>query len=194
MDAYAPCLSAFGRAGEPGDAVDHRCEGVGDGQPDFWAPDPPDRVVTVRRLSLRRMGLHDCGHAKGITRMRAQAIVALIAGMVLAVPAGATMASAAPETFLVLGVASHGQQQFVTLLCDPASGTHPRAEAACNALLAAGGDIDKVAGQPDTLCPDIYDPVTATASGHYQGVSLIYRRSYPNHCELDTKTAPLFQF
>jgi hypothetical protein len=126
--------------------------------------------------------------------MQAQVIVALITGMTVAVPAASTEAAAAPETFLVLGVASHGQEQFVTLRCDPPSGTHPLAEATCNALSAAGGDIDKVAGQPGTLCPRIYDPATATASGHYQGAQLIYRRTYANHCELDTRTAPLFQF
>lgn len=127
--------------------------------------------------------------------MRTQVMVALITGMTMVVPAaGATEASAAPETFLVLGVAGNEQEQFVTLVCDPANGTHPHAEAACNALLAAGGDIDKVVGQPDTLCPDSYDPVTATASGQYQGVQLVFRRTYPNHCELDTKTAPVFQF
>ncbi|HXT45703.1 MAG TPA: SSI family serine proteinase inhibitor [Pseudonocardiaceae bacterium] len=127
--------------------------------------------------------------------MRAQVIVALITGMTVTVPApGAAEATAAPETFLVLGVSTDGHEQFVTLDCNPASGTHPHAEATCNALLAAGGDIDKVVGQPGTLCPDVYDPATATASGHYQGVQLIFRRTYPNHCELDTETAPVFQF
>lgn len=127
--------------------------------------------------------------------MRAQVIVALITGMTAAVPAaGAAEATAASDTFLVLGVSSGGHEQFVTLQCDPAGGTHPHAEATCNALLAAGGDIDKLVGQPGTMCPDIYDPATATASGHYQGVQLIFRRTYPNHCELDTETAPVFQF
>jgi hypothetical protein len=125
----------------------------------------------------------------------AHVAVVLITGMTMAVPAtGATKARAAPETFLVLGVAGNGQEQFVTLSCDPAGGTHPHAEGACAALLTAAGDINKVVGQPGTLCPEIYDPVTATASGHYQGTQLIFRRTYANHCELDTKTAPLFQF
>ncbi|MCA1821252.1 MAG: subtilase-type protease inhibitor [Pseudonocardia sp.] len=128
--------------------------------------------------------------------MRAQVIVSLITGMTVAIPAAgaAEEARAAPETFLVLGVSTPGHEHFVTIHCDPASGTHPHAEATCNALLAAGGDIDKIVGQPGTLCPDIYDPATATASGQYQGVQLIFRRTYANHCELDTETAPVFQF
>ncbi len=127
--------------------------------------------------------------------MRILVVVALLTGMTGAIPAaGATEAAAAPETFLVLGVSGDGHAQFVTLHCDPASGTHPHADATCRALLASGGDINKLAGQPDTLCPDIYDPVTATASGHYQGAQMIFQRTYPNHCELATKTAPLFQF
>jgi len=127
--------------------------------------------------------------------MRTLVVTALLTGMAAALPAdGATKAIAAPETFLVLGVSGDGHSQFVTLHCDPASGTHPHAEASCGTLLAAGGDINKVIGQPDTLCPDIYDPVTATASGRYQGAQLIFHRTHPNHCQLDTKTAPLFQF
>jgi hypothetical protein len=124
--------------------------------------------------------------------MRRPVIVALLAGLTGAIPA--VEATAAPETFLVLGLSGDGHAQFVTLHCDPASGTHPHAEATCRALLAAGGDITKVVGQPDILCPDIYDPVTATASGRYQGAQVIFQRTYSNHCKLDTKTAPLFDF
>ncbi|MGH3765132.1 MAG: SSI family serine proteinase inhibitor [Pseudonocardiaceae bacterium] len=122
------------------------------------------------------------------------ASAALITATTVAAPAAiATEATTAPETLLVLGVQSRGASQFVTLRCDPASGTHPHAEAACKALGAAGGDINKVIGQPDTLCPVVYDPVTATASGTYQGVQVIFRRSYPNRCDLAGKTGPLFE-
>ena len=57
----------------------------------------------------------------------------------------------------------------------------------------AVGDLTKIAGQHGTLCPDIYDPVTAIASGDYQGARVIFRQTYPNRCDLARHTAPLFE-
>lgn len=123
------------------------------------------------------------------------ALAALITATTVAAPAAAAReVTTAPETFLVLGVAVRGEGQFVTLRCDPPSGTHPNAPAACKALDAAGGDLDKIAGKPDTLCPATYDPATATASGSYQGAKVIFRRIYLNPCDLARGTAPVFQF
>jgi hypothetical protein len=123
------------------------------------------------------------------------ASAALIVAATVAAPAAiATGATTAPETFLVLGVQSRSGGQFVTVRCGPVSGTHPHPEAVCKALGASGGDINKVIGQPDTLCPTIYDPVTATASGSYQGTQVIFRRTYSNPCDLASKTAPVFEF
>lgn len=56
--------------------------------------------------------------------------------------ATATTATAAQDTFLVIGVQSRGDDRFVTLRCDPASGTHPHSESACRVLREAGGDSD----------------------------------------------------
>ena len=129
-------------------------------------------------------------------RTRAKTLYAsavLISAATVATPA-ATATAVAPDTFLVLGVHSRSVEHFVTLRCDPASGTHPHPEAACKALGAAGSDINKVIGQPDTLCPVSYDPVTATASGNYRGAQVIFRHIYSNSCDLATKTAPVFAF
>jgi hypothetical protein len=73
------------------------------------------------------------------------ASAALIVAATVAAPAAiATGATTAPETFLVLGVQSRSGGQFVTVRCDPVSGTHPHPEAVCKALGASGGDINKV--------------------------------------------------
>jgi hypothetical protein len=104
----------------------------------------------------------------------------------------APVAGAAAETFLVLGVQGHGSDQFVTLRCDPPSGTHPLPEAACRVLGEAGGDFTKISGQPGTMCPDIYEPVTAVASGDFQGRAVSFQRTYPNRCDLARHTAPVF--
>ncbi len=121
-------------------------------------------------------------------------VAALITATTVVAPAAtASEATTAPETFLVLGVTVSGEGQFVTLRCEPPSGTHPLAEAACKALDAAGGDLNKIAGKPDTLCPATYDPAIATASGSYQGTKVIFRRIYSNPCNLAKVTAPVFQ-
>jgi hypothetical protein len=104
----------------------------------------------------------------------------------------APVASAAAETFLVLGVQGRGGDQFVTLRCDPPSGTHPVPEAACRVLGEVGGDFTRIPGQPGTICPDIYDPVTAVASGDFQGRPVSFQRTYPNRCDLARHTAPVF--
>jgi hypothetical protein len=107
--------------------------------------------------------------------------------------ATATTTTAAQEIFLVLGVQARDIDRFVTLRCDPASGTHPHSESACRVLGEAGGDFAKIVGQPGTLCPDIYDPVTAIASGDYHGVRVIFRHTYPNRCDMARHTAPVFE-
>ena len=120
--------------------------------------------------------------------------LALIAAATMGAPAAtATTATAAQEIFLVLGVQGRDVDRFVTLRCDPPGGTHPHSEAACRVLGEAGGDFAKIPGQSGTLCPDIYDPVTAIASGDYQGARVIFRHTYPNRCDLARHTAPLFE-
>ncbi|MGQ0715829.1 MAG: SSI family serine proteinase inhibitor [Pseudonocardiales bacterium] len=117
------------------------------------------------------------------------------AGVIAAVTLGApaVTAAAAQETFLVLGVQARDGDRFVTLRCDPASGTHPDPEGACQVLSDAGGDPAKISGQPGMLCPDVYDPVTAIASGDYVGGQVIFRHTYPNRCDMARHTAPLFE-
>src|ERR687894_1106720 len=118
--------------------------------------------------------------------------LALIAAAVMDTSA-ATATTAAQKIFLVLGVQGRDIDRFVTLRCDPPSGTHPHSESACRVLGEAGGDFAKIPGQPGTLCPDIYDPVTAIASGDYQGARVIFRHTYPNRCDMARHTAPLFE-
>lgn len=136
-------------------------------------------------------------------RPRLKSMLSVGAGLIAAATMGApaatattatvTTATAAQEIVLVLGVQARGIDRFVTLRCDPASGTHPHSESACQVLAEAGGDFAKIAGQPGTLCPVIYDPVTVVASGDYQGVRVMFRHTYPNRCDLARHTAPLFE-
>lgn len=114
--------------------------------------------------------------------------------MLVSSAAVAPSASATAEpNFLVLTVRMQETIRVATLRCDPAGSSHPNAAGACAALDAAGGDFSKLIGQPDTLCPDIFDPVTARAQGEYRGTPVAFYRTYPNRCALARQTAPVFE-
>jgi len=81
--------------------------------------------------------------------------------------------------------------QQVTLDC-PSGGTHAHPGAACKAVAAAGGDLDHLAGNPDTVCPMIYAPVTATAEGAWRGRKISWKKTFGNSCALHAAAAPVF--
>jgi hypothetical protein len=94
-----------------------------------------------------------------------------------------------PRTLLRLQVDGG---KVVTLRCDPPGGTHPRAAAACEALRAAGGDFDRLQRDPLILCPAVYDPVTARATGVWRSRPVSWTKTFGNGCELYASTRPVF--
>ncbi|MFI8419798.1 SSI family serine proteinase inhibitor [Streptomyces sp. NPDC085479] len=79
----------------------------------------------------------------------------------------------------------------VTLLCDPAGGDHPRAEAACADLDARQGRVER---DSDTACVLLYDPVEVRAEGVWRGRPVSFSRQYGNTCELNARTGAVFAF
>lgn len=112
-------------------------------------------------------------------------------GAIMVAPSAA---AAAEQSFLGLAVQGQDNASVATLRCDPPGGSHSNAAGACDALAAAGGDFSKLASQPGMVCTDIFDPVTARAKGQYRGAPVEFERTYPNRCDLDRQTAPVFQF
>jgi hypothetical protein len=125
-------------------------------------------------------------------RIRA-ALAAVALALLTATPARATpfpdsnltLRVAATETGLPIGTAA--------LLCHPASGSHPQAPAACDALDLAGGNLDQLRGRTGVLCNDLYAPVTATADGSWDGMTVHWRQTFANSCGLHTRTDPVFR-
>ncbi len=77
-----------------------------------------------------------------------------------------------------------GSSQEATLTCDPAGGTHPNPEKACELLAADPAALEPV--PPDTACTMIYGgPEEATIVGVVNGeeVDAAFNRS--GGCELD---------
>ncbi|MFF5703836.1 subtilase-type protease inhibitor [Streptomyces sp. NPDC012794] len=65
-----------------------------------------------------------------------------------------------------------------------AEGTHPAPRAACDALNATGGRLDRLLSAPDPgrACRRNYDPVTVTADGVWHGDRLAWKYTFPNAC------------
>ncbi|MFB7917273.1 SSI family serine proteinase inhibitor [Streptomyces sp. NPDC056061] len=101
-----------------------------------------------------------------------------------------------PESRLRLTVSGgdHTWIRGVELVCPPAPDTHhPHAAAACADLSAADGDLDALPGDPH-LCTKEFAPVTAAATGTWRGRPVAWHRTFPNACEMDARTGPVFRF
>ncbi|MEU5306851.1 SSI family serine proteinase inhibitor [Streptomyces noursei] len=105
-----------------------------------------------------------------------------------------------PITILVLTSAWAGinpnsaPDEFAVLRCNPPRGKHPYAEQACETIRAANGDIEKVNVNPEGLCPDIYNPITVTAQGWWNGKKVSYSKTFGNSCQLSRTTGAIFAF
>lgn len=130
------------------------------------------------------------------------AAVAAVCGLALAgfaAPAAASVPGLRPATDLTLAL--HAGQSAagpmlaeVTLRCDPASGTHPRARAACESLREVDGDFAELPPVAGVACTDIFAPVTAEAKGEYRGRPVRFVHTYGNRCEAQRSTDDVFMF
>ncbi|MFJ5261913.1 SSI family serine proteinase inhibitor [Streptomyces sp. NPDC088387] len=122
----------------------------------------------------------------------------LLAAALLAaatVPAQATAQPSLPGNWFYLTVTSGDAQSSDTrgtlLMCNPPQG-HDRAAEACDQLGAVDGDIGSIPMDPAVLCPMIYAPVTAHASGQWNGRSVEYRQTFANECSMSGNTGAVF--
>lgn len=80
------------------------------------------------------------------------------------------------------------------LECDPDGGSHPDPGPACAALRAAGGDFGRLHSRPGMMCPMIYAPVTAQATGVWAGRPVLFTHSYANRCAAAVESGGVFTF
>ncbi|WP_093173799.1 SSI family serine proteinase inhibitor [Sinosporangium album] len=80
------------------------------------------------------------------------------------------------------------------LVCRSTTGDRPTSAAACRALDEAGGDPAKVEPAKGMLCPAIYDPVTVTATGTWDGKLIRYQHTFGNACDLNIMAGSVFAF
>lgn len=116
------------------------------------------------------------------------------AGLLAAGPAHAASRDLLPGNWLYLtvtkGEASSSDAWGTLLLCDPPVG-HPHAAEACAELAAADGDIGRIPPK-DVFCPMVYAPVTARASGRWNGRPVDFQETYANTCAMNARTGAVF--
>ncbi|TQF06396.1 hypothetical protein E6W39_34515 [Kitasatospora acidiphila] len=98
-----------------------------------------------------------------------------------------TVAATAPNTATAT--------RTVMLDCGGAApaGDHPDAAAACSELLGAQGDFSALVPS-HTFCPELYLPVTATATGLWGAQPIAYQQTFTNECALWRATGRVFAF
>ena len=116
-----------------------------------------------------------------------------VSALVPAVASVLALASpAAPASEMTLTLRD-GTASAVTLDCQPPGGSHPRPARACRALTTAGGDFGNLP-RDSGLCPLIWAPVTATATGHWHARPVLYTHTYPNRCVAAVDSGHVFGF
>ncbi|MFC9618595.1 SSI family serine proteinase inhibitor [Streptomyces sp. NPDC056930] len=130
-------------------------------------------------------------------RLRAAVAAAALLALTVAVPAAAAESNApVPDRGLLLTVSGSEDTWIrgVALFCPPAPDAHhSHAAAACAAIDRAEGDLDALPSSP-RLCIEGYDPVTATATGTWDGRPVSWQRTFPDACVMDAVTGPVFRF
>ncbi|MEU7036286.1 SSI family serine proteinase inhibitor [Streptomyces sp. NPDC046237] len=113
------------------------------------------------------------------------------------VPSAATPTGLYPPSALVLAIgrgedaATATVARAVTLNCAPTpSGTHPAPELACADLGAVDGDLAELGvARSARPCTKIWDPVTLTGVGVWEGKRVSWSATYGNTCEMNAGMA-----
>lgn len=117
-------------------------------------------------------------------------IFAPVAASMLAMAA----APAHPATDLTLTLRHDtGPATSVQLRCEPPAGTHPDPARACRTLSSVDGDFTRLPHDP-AMCADLWDPVTATATGQWRGSPVSFTHTYPNPCRAAADSGGIFAF
>jgi hypothetical protein len=100
------------------------------------------------------------------------ALAVLAGGFVAASPAAATEEKGGTLGIMItpLPGGSPSTPRLAVLTCEPTGGTHPRAAQACDEIAKVAGDIAAIPASGG--CVDVWEPVTITARGTWQGKAL----------------------
>ncbi|MFP8962393.1 subtilase-type protease inhibitor [Streptomyces nanhaiensis] len=82
------------------------------------------------------------------------------------------------------------------LSCSPVpGGTHPAPAEACGELRSVDGEFASlVESGRDRMCPMVWDPVTVTADGVWEGRRVSYAHTFSNACVMADAAPAVFSF
>jgi hypothetical protein len=128
--------------------------------------------------------------------------LAATAATATALPAAATPspATTVPLTSLVmtkspaLATSATATASRVTLTCEPTGGTHPTAQAACDALIAVNGNFGKLPPVRGVACIALWDPVTVRVTGTWRLQPVSFTETYSNDCVAAVMSDNVFRF
>lgn len=105
----------------------------------------------------------------------------LVGAAVAAAASVATLSVASPASADVTDtwLRVDGPGGVVTLTCDPAGGTHPYAQQACDEIAKADGVIADVPPLP-AVCPMYVDPTPVSVIGIWHGRQIVFRETELN--------------
>ncbi|MBP2703397.1 hypothetical protein JOL79_06235 [Microbispora sp. RL4-1S] len=94
------------------------------------------------------------------------------------------------------GERSQPAQRYAFLNCEPVGGSHPSAAEACRILGQAmengRDDLARFDVNPGAICPMIWQPVTVTMSGIWNGKYVSMQHTFGNDCQRRAATGGLF--
>ncbi|WP_344119570.1 SSI family serine proteinase inhibitor [Planosporangium flavigriseum] len=110
-------------------------------------------------------------------------------------PSAATLSAARTTLLLTAARGEDGDRvdRTAVLTCAPAGGTHPAASQACGELSSVAGEVAALS-EGSGSCILMYDPVTVTLRGWWQGEEKYFRATYSNSCVLHRQTHAVFDF
>ncbi|MEV0374074.1 SSI family serine proteinase inhibitor [Streptomyces sp. NPDC050636] len=123
------------------------------------------------------------------TTTAAAAVLTMLAGA----PAGAEGRGGDRALFLTVSGYGGTWIRGVQLNCPDTRGSHPHGAAACEALTRSGGDLNRLP-EESRPCTKEYDPVSVTASGTWNGISVDWQKRFPSPCTLEAATGAVFRF
>jgi Subtilisin inhibitor-like len=86
-----------------------------------------------------------------------------------------------------------GHLSAASLTCEPAGGSHPKSQAACDVIRSANGDFQRLPTRRQ-MCSMIYAPVDVTAIGAWRGEPVAFKATYPNRCSANAESSGVFSF
>ncbi|GAA2457391.1 subtilase-type protease inhibitor [Streptomyces macrosporus] len=136
----------------------------------------------------------------GLSAALAAACLAGAAGTATATPAQPEGLYAPSALVLTVGKgespATATVERAVVLRCSPApGGDHPAPERACAELRSVDGDFASLVDvDSDRFCPMVWNPITVTVDGVWDGRRVSHSHTFSNACVMEGAATAVFSF